>query len=113
MKRTIGAVAAIVLLAGAVMLAAAGKLVVVTREGRIYTFGETPPDAVVEHRPPRMPDPAADEWTEQVAHLLQATKAADGFAVVLGIEGAELGQIPIEHGDMRLETDGHHRGVGT
>ena len=66
------------------MLAADGKLFVVTREGSIYAFGgEDEADPVVHHRP-AAPVPPADAWTETTRDVLQATKVVDGYALVLG-----------------------------
>lgn len=67
------------------MLAADGKLFVVTREGRIYAFGaeertDPPVHAVASAAPPE-----ADVWTERVARLLEKSEISDGYALLLGI----------------------------
>jgi len=72
------------------MLAANGKLFVVTKEGEIYCFG----GAEVEPRvyKPKKPEPPAvkDEWVEKVATLLQSTGKKEGYCLVLGIGTGRL-----------------------
>ncbi len=72
------------------MLAAGGKLFVVTAEGSILAFAAPEAGEVVRHAPPSATPPDADEWTERAAAILQATGVHDGYAVVLGIERGRL-----------------------
>lgn len=72
------------------MLAADGKLFVVTREGTIYAFGAVKPDAPSIYPLPSAPSPQADAWTKTAADILQATGVRDGYALVLGIGTGRL-----------------------
>jgi len=72
------------------MLAADGKLFVVTREGRIYAFGGQKGAAIAEHRPPQLTPSPADQWPQKATQILQSTKTNDGYALVLGIQTGRL-----------------------
>ncbi len=72
------------------MLAAAGKLFVVTSEGAILAFAAPQAGDVVRHTPKTAPSPTADWWTERATAMLEATGVRDGFALVLGIERGRL-----------------------
>ncbi len=74
------------------MLAADGKLFVVTREGAIYAFGaKETPKPIWHHRFTAIwLDSDAERKT--AADLLQTTKVRDGYAVVLGIETGRLAE---------------------
>jgi outer membrane protein assembly factor BamB len=71
------------------LLAASGRLIVSTREGRVYCFGPTPctPDV---YAPPAPPMPERDEWTERAASILTATSVREGYCVVWGLDGGRL-----------------------
>ncbi|KPJ70727.1 MAG: hypothetical protein AMS14_10090, partial [Planctomycetes bacterium DG_20] len=72
------------------MLAADGKLFVVTREGRLYCFGPREGDAVT-HGCARAPLAAtSDRWVGQVERLLEETDLAQGCCLVLGIGSGRL-----------------------
>ena len=72
------------------MLAADGKLFVVTREGRVYCFGPTTaaPKTYAEHKP-KLPA-KNDQWTRQAREILKHTAMADGYCLVLGIGSGRL-----------------------
>jgi len=72
------------------MLAADGRLFVVTREGAIYAFGGQEKDTPAVHAEPVAAAPPADSWTQTVANILQTTQTRDGYAVVLGIGSGRL-----------------------
>jgi hypothetical protein len=87
------------------MLAADGKLFVVTDQGNIHAFvdagdieglREDPPNLAVEiENPPYLARPAAriaarDEWTNKAAAILAATDVRDGYALVLGLDNGRL-----------------------
>lgn len=74
------------------LLAADGKLFVVTREGRIYAFGPGEKTDPPVHAVASAPSPEPDVWTERVARLLERTKTADGYALVLGIGTGRLAE---------------------
>ena len=74
------------------MLAADGKLFVVTREGRIYAFdGHQRPEPVV-HAMPGAAAPEPDEWTKRAAEILSTTETDDGYVVMLGIGSGRLAE---------------------
>jgi hypothetical protein len=72
------------------LLAADGRLFVVSREGRIYSFGAEKPADVVVHRQTDAATPKADAWTDKAAQILKATKTTEGYALVLGLDSGRL-----------------------
>ncbi|MFC1597275.1 PQQ-binding-like beta-propeller repeat protein [Planctomycetota bacterium] len=74
------------------MLAADGKLFVVTREGRIYAFGPDERTDPPIHAVPSAPSPEPDVWTEGVARLIERAKITDGYALVLGVGTGRLAE---------------------
>ncbi|MCX8035838.1 MAG: PQQ-binding-like beta-propeller repeat protein [Candidatus Sumerlaeia bacterium] len=73
------------------MLAADNKLFVVTREGRIYCFGEREGPTVLRGKPLAPPTwPAQDDWTEKVRAILSSTNVQDGYCLVLGVGSGRL-----------------------
>jgi outer membrane protein assembly factor BamB len=72
------------------MLSGNGKLFVVTREGRIYAFGEQAKAEPIEHRRSETPGLPAGQAADQVAGILQATGAHEGYAIVLGLGAGRL-----------------------
>ncbi len=74
------------------MLAADGKLFVVTREGSIHAFGSRKPAEVVTYAKPSDPRPKADQWTKKAARILGATDTENGYIVMLGIGTGRLAE---------------------
>ncbi|NQU23434.1 MAG: PQQ-binding-like beta-propeller repeat protein [Candidatus Nealsonbacteria bacterium] len=75
------------------MLAADGKLFVVTLQGRVYAFGERRDAKAVVHRGPKVaPAAKADRWTKTAAAVLKETNATDGYALVLGAGTGRLAE---------------------
>jgi hypothetical protein len=72
------------------MLAADGKLFVVTREGRIYAFGEDEQSERVVHAQPSESPSEPDEWTERARDILKTAGTSEGYALVLGIGTGRL-----------------------
>ena len=73
------------------MLAADGKLFVVTDQGRICALaGAQPGGAVTTHKPSKAPASAADAWTKKADAILRATGVRDGYALLLGMDGGRL-----------------------
>lgn len=72
------------------MLAAAGKLFVVTLDGRIYAFGDQARDPLARHALLKPDAPAEDEWTALAKEILKETKATEGYALVLGLRDGRL-----------------------
>ena len=74
------------------MLAADGKLFVITREGSILAFGPRKPAEVVTHAKPTTPAAKPDQSTQKAARLLAATQADNGYIVMLGIGDGRLAE---------------------
>jgi outer membrane protein assembly factor BamB len=84
------------------LLAADNRLFVVSQEGRIYAFGsEKPTDLLVHPRPsaPALPD---DTWTEKATEILDATKATQGYALVLGLDSGRLVEELVRQSDLHV-----------
>jgi hypothetical protein len=74
------------------MLAADGKLFVVSRSGAIYCFGPRPAEVktyALETRPLDRPD---DGWAGKARRILDASGAETGYAVVLGLGTGRLAE---------------------
>ena len=74
------------------MLAADGKLFVVTRQGSIYCFGDRPAEAVSF---PRLTEPLErpeDRWSDAARRMLDESGAEAGFALVLGMGTGRLAE---------------------
>ena len=72
------------------MLAADGKLFVVTAEGSIYCFADRkvkPRIYDVKQLPPPL---VADRWSENAAHILDQTKLQEGYCLALGLGSGRL-----------------------
>jgi len=67
------------------MLAANDRLFVVTREGRIYCYGEKPAEPTVHAMQPDETALVSDEWTELSRSILSATEVADGYCLLFGL----------------------------
>ncbi|MCH8828781.1 MAG: PQQ-binding-like beta-propeller repeat protein, partial [Planctomycetes bacterium] len=75
------------------MLAADGKLFVVTQEGRIYAFGENPVDKPVVHARLQEPSKAGkDRWTTTARNALKTSGVKSGYAIVLGLKSGRLAE---------------------
>ena len=72
------------------MLAADGKLFIVTADGKILAFATPQPGEATTHRGANTCSPAADKWTEKANAILDATGVRDGYALVLGIDRGRL-----------------------
>lgn len=71
------------------MIAADRKLFVVTREGRIYAFGARDRAAPVVHRS-KTTALGKGLWAPRASNILHATKATEGYALVLGLDNGGL-----------------------
>jgi len=86
----------------ATMLAADGKLFVVTQEGHILCFGGKAGEPKM-HAPPNRPLPdIGDEWSRQARDILKAAPNAGGYCVVLGIREGRLVQELLRQSKMKL-----------
>ncbi len=84
------------------LLAADGRLFVVTREGQIFAFGSEKPADVVAHAKPTRDAPQADAWTDKAAKILEATKATEGYALVLGLDSGRLVEELVRQSDLYM-----------
>ncbi len=84
------------------MLAAGGKLFVVTTEGAILAFGAPHAGEVARHAPPIGSPPPTDAWTQKTADILEATGVRDGFALVLGIDRGRLVEELARQSDLHV-----------
>jgi len=80
------------------MLAANGKLFVVTLEGCIYAFGPNKPAQPVVHKAPP-PAPLEDQWTEKVNDVINVAGITDGYALILGLSDARLAEELVRQSD--------------
>ncbi|MHC4540658.1 MAG: outer membrane protein assembly factor BamB family protein, partial [Planctomycetota bacterium] len=71
------------------ILAADEKLFVVTREGRIYAFGARDKTEPVVHRS-KTTVLKKGPWSPRASNILHATKATEGYALVMGLENGGL-----------------------
>lgn len=85
------------------LAAAAGRVVVSTREGRVYAFTTQGGQVAAVHRHAPAPLPAATEEEANYAkQVLTATGARSGYAVVLGVgTGGLVGEL-LRQTEMRL-----------
>ena len=84
------------------MLAADGKLFIVTENGVIYCFGTKPSEV-------RMYDAKAeplkeidDGWTRKTANILKYTEVADGYCLVLGLRTGRLIEELLKQSDVKV-----------
>ena len=84
------------------MLAAGGKLFVVTAEGSILAFAAPQPGEAALHTVTEAPPPPADEWTTRAAAILEATGVRNGYALVLGIERGRLVEELARQSDLHV-----------
>ena len=82
------------------LLAADGKLFVVTREGSLYAFGGPKTRIPAVHSPAAAAAPPADAWTKTAADILQATNVREGYAVVFGVESGRLAEELVRQSDL-------------
>jgi outer membrane protein assembly factor BamB len=72
------------------MLAADGKLFVVTSEGQLLCYGGGGDEAITHGLPVAPLAKRHDAWTETASVILKATAAREGYCVVLGLESGRL-----------------------
>jgi len=84
------------------MLAADGRLFVVTRQGGLYCFGAAK-KTVRTHRYVRVPLPVkADAWPDRVDRILEETLVTRGYCLVLGIGTGRLLEELVRRTDLRV-----------
>ncbi len=88
----------------ATMLAADGRLFVVTREGAIhcYTGARVEPRHFAAETPTRPTDAIDHAWATKVTALLDATGSRDGYCLVLGIGSGRLIEELVRQSELRV-----------
>ena len=92
------------------MLAADGKLFVVTTEGSMYCFGGEEVQPARHAHPPQLLDRPDDRWTGAAARILGRTGAEAGYAIVLGMGTGRLAEELVRQSDLHvivIEPDAH------
>ncbi|MGI6416023.1 MAG: PQQ-binding-like beta-propeller repeat protein [Thermoguttaceae bacterium] len=84
------------------MLAANGRLFVVTAEGSILAFGAPQTGEPVMHVTSVSAPSAVDEWTAKAAAVLKATDVRTGYALVLGLDRGRLVEELIRQSDLHV-----------
>jgi outer membrane protein assembly factor BamB len=82
------------------LVAADGKLFVVTREGRLIAFGGQEKAEPVLPAPAATDAPPADVWTRTAADILQTAKVRNGLALVLGLDSGRLVEELLRQSDL-------------
>lgn len=84
------------------MVAADGKLLVVTTEGSLYCFGAAG-GSPLEHPRTIQPLPEAnDEWAERAREIIEASGVADGDCVLLGLGSGRLLDELLRQSELRV-----------
>jgi len=84
------------------MLAADGKLFVVTKEGSIHCFGTGDGEAT-RHAIPATPLPERDDkWTKTAAEIIEHTGVKEGHCLVLGLDQGRLVEELLEQSELRV-----------
>lgn len=84
------------------MLAADGKLFVVSREGAIYCFGAGQPDAITYPLESRPLDRPNDGWAEKARRMIDRAGVESGYAVVLGLGTGRLAEELVNQSDLYI-----------
>lgn len=92
------------------MIAADGKLFVVTGEGRLYAFGEKKPVRVIVHsKPDRIVKRKDDLWTKSASDALKESGTTEGYALLVGAGSGRLAEELIRQSKLfvlAFDTDG-------
>ena len=84
------------------MLAADGKLFVVTKEGAIHCFGAKE-DEATRHALEEVPLPECDDpWTKTAAQILAQTGVKEGYCLVLGLDEGRLVEELLRTSELRV-----------
>jgi len=84
------------------MLAAAGTLFVVTKEGSIYAFGPRKTEPKDYPAPSRTFAPEADQWTQTAGDILKATGAGEGYCLMFGVGSGRLAEELLRQSQLRI-----------
>jgi outer membrane protein assembly factor BamB len=72
------------------MLAADGKLFVITREGSLYCFGSRNVEPKIHAGASAAPGGSSDGWAVKAKHILKRTGASEGYCLALGLGTGRL-----------------------
>jgi len=88
----------------AAMIAAGGRLFVVTREGGIYCYGErkVAEPAVIESELPPPGEAADGAGAEPAASILRTTGVAEGYCLVMGMADGHLAEQLVRQSKLRV-----------
>ena len=84
------------------MLAADGRLFVVTLEGRLYCFGAGKGSPKTFPLPADKPVAPADAWTAQAREILGQSAAREGYGIALGVGTGRLVHELVRQSQLRL-----------
>lgn len=83
------------------LIAADGKLFVVTREGRIHAFGARPAEPLAyRHEIPE--DPLPEAAVRKAQAILESTGVRDGYALAFGLAEGDLVEALVRNSDLRI-----------
>lgn len=85
------------------VLAANGRLFVVTLEGEIHAFGKKQPRNPIVHSAakPTLED-REDQWSKKAAQALKDTQQREGYALILGLENKRFVEELIRQSDLHV-----------
>jgi outer membrane protein assembly factor BamB len=72
------------------MAAADGRLLVATREGKLYCFGAAAGEPVIHALAPAPLEPADERWRQTAADIIAQTGVTEGYCLVVGLESGGL-----------------------
>lgn len=84
------------------MLAANGKLFVITLEGRVFCFGAGSGSPKTFPLPTDQTTPPADAWTARARDILRQTGAHDGYGIALGMGNGRLVHELVRQSKLRM-----------
>ncbi|HCO92974.1 MAG TPA: hypothetical protein DIU00_03330 [Phycisphaerales bacterium] len=90
------------------MLAADGKLFVVTKKGSIYCFAEKETEPKMYARRSAPPEPRNSRWKQTLEQILELTDQKEGYCLLLGLRSGGLLEHLIDQSQMHiiaLDTD--------
>lgn len=84
------------------MLAADGKLFVVTTEGRIYCFGGKKTEPTVHRQTPDRASEKNDRWVAEASRILKKTDVRDGYCLLLGLGTGRLAEELVRQSNLHV-----------
>ena len=89
------------------MLAADGKLFVVTAEGSILCFAAGEGGDATVHSTVHTASARPDDWTVRTKAILQVAEVRDGYALVLGIDSGRMVEELVRQSDLHVIAAAH------